>query len=82
MRTLRNYLRASTLLLALAGAPQARAEVNELRIGKQYGLPYLQLVVMEDRKLIEKHAQSAKRRGVFRVVDRCGGAEAVSHARN
>jgi len=31
--------------------------VNEIRIGKQYGLPYIQFVIMEDQKLIEKHAQ-------------------------
>src|SRR5215204_6455224 len=35
----------------------AVAEVSELRIGRQYGLPYMQLVVMEDQKLIEKHAK-------------------------
>ena len=39
-----------------ARAPAA-AEVNEIKIGKQYGLPYIQFVIMEDRKLIEKHAK-------------------------
>jgi len=43
--------------IALAGA--ARAEVNELRVAKQYGLGYLQLILMEDQKLIEKHAKAA-----------------------
>ena len=33
------------------------AEVNEIKIGKQYGLPYIQFVIMEDQKLIEKHAK-------------------------
>jgi NitT/TauT family transport system substrate-binding protein len=42
-------------LLALA-AP-ASAEVDEIKIGKQYGLPYIQFVIMEDQKLIEKHAR-------------------------
>lgn len=46
---------AAAMLLAFA-APAA-AEVNELRIGKQYGLPYIQFVIMEDGKLIEKHAK-------------------------
>jgi NitT/TauT family transport system substrate-binding protein len=35
----------------------SRAEVSELKIGKQYGLPYIQFVIMEDQKLIEKHAK-------------------------
>ena len=43
-------------LLGLVAAP-ARAEVNALRIGKQYGLPYIQFVIMEDQKLIEKQAK-------------------------
>src|SRR5207247_3571868 len=33
------------------------AEVNEIKIGKQYGLPYIQFVIMEDGRLIEKHAR-------------------------
>ncbi len=37
----------------------ARAEVSEVRIAKQFGLGYLQLMIMEDRKLIEKHAAAA-----------------------
>src|SRR5213075_133959 len=49
------------LAFVLAGATviaaPARAEVNEIKIGKQYGLPYIQLVIMEDQKLIEKHAK-------------------------
>ena len=50
------------LMLALgfiaAFAMPARAEVSEVRIGKQYGLPYIQFVIMEDQKLIEKHAKA------------------------
>src|ERR1051325_5474399 len=47
----------SGLLVLLALATPASAEVNELKIGKQYGLPYIQFVIMEDGKLIEKHAK-------------------------
>ena len=43
--------------LARACARRPRAEVNEIKIGKQYGLPYIQFVIMEDQKLIEKHAK-------------------------
>src|SRR4051794_16384607 len=35
----------------------ARADVNEIKIGKQYGLPYIQFVIMEDKGLIEKHGK-------------------------
>jgi NitT/TauT family transport system substrate-binding protein len=43
-------------MLAALARPAA-AEVNEIKIGKQYGLPYIQFVIMEDGKLIEKHAR-------------------------
>ena len=39
------------------GAVTAAAEVSEIKIGKQYGLPYIQFVIMEDARLIEKHAK-------------------------
>ena len=45
---------ASALLFAIV---PARAEVGEIKLGKQYGLPYIQFVIMEDQKLIEKHAK-------------------------
>ena len=48
---------ACGLALAAGLAAPAHAEVNALRIGKQYGLPYIQLVILEERKLIEKHAR-------------------------
>jgi sulfonate transport system substrate-binding protein len=44
------------MMLAALARP-ATAEVNEIKIGKQYGLPYIQFVIMEDGKLIEKHAK-------------------------
>jgi NitT/TauT family transport system substrate-binding protein len=37
----------------------ARAEVSDVRISKQYGLPYLPMMVIEAQKLIEKHAAAA-----------------------
>ena len=46
-------------LIAAALTSPAAAEVNELKIGKQYGLPYIQFVITEDQKLIEKHAKAA-----------------------
>ena len=35
------------VLLLLAGVAGARAEVSEVRLSKQYGLPYLPFMVME-----------------------------------
>jgi len=34
----------------------ASAEVSSIRLGKQYGLPFLPQMVMEDHRLIEQHA--------------------------
>lgn len=44
---------------ALLWAAAAHAEVKEVRAAKQYGLGYLQLVLMENQKLVEKHAKAA-----------------------
>lgn len=43
----------------LGGAASAQAETKELRVAKQYGLGYLQMMVMEELKLVEKHARAA-----------------------
>ena len=45
------------LVLLAALATPSRAETNVIKIGKQYGLPYIQFVIMEDQKLIEKHVK-------------------------
>jgi len=47
----------AAVLIVLAALAPASAEVNEIRIGKQYGLPYIQFVIMEDQGLLEKHAK-------------------------
>jgi NitT/TauT family transport system substrate-binding protein len=52
-------MKAIGLIVALLLALPARAEVSELRVAKQYGLGYLQMMMMEDQKLIEKHAKAA-----------------------
>jgi NitT/TauT family transport system substrate-binding protein len=38
---------------------EARAEANTLRVAKQFGVAYMQFFVMEDQKMIEKHAKAA-----------------------
>lgn len=51
---------AVTVAFALAGlAGPARAEVSELKVAEQYGVSYLPMMIMEDQKLIEKHAKEA-----------------------
>ena len=37
----------------------ALAEASTLRVAKQFGLGYIQYMIMEDQKLIEKHAKEA-----------------------
>src|SRR5437763_15179343 len=48
------------LILALVASPrECHAESTVLRVAKQYGLGYLQLMMMEQDKLIEKAAKAA-----------------------
>ncbi len=47
------------LMIALSLPALAGAETKELRVARQYGLGYLQMMVMEDQKLVEKHAKAA-----------------------
>lgn len=47
----------TAVLFELTAVRPAAAEVAELKIAKQYGINYLQLMVMEDQKLIEKYAR-------------------------
>lgn len=50
---------AAAALLALAQTGPAAAEANTLRAAKQFGLGYVQFMIMEDLKLAEKHAKAA-----------------------
>ena len=52
--------RACALLAAtLIALPAiAWAELSEIKVAKQYGIGYLPLMLMEDGKLIEKHAKA------------------------
>lgn len=50
----------SAVILALVGASLAgAAHATDVRISKQYGLPYLSMMVIENQKLIEKKAEAA-----------------------
>jgi len=56
MRLKTTAVLAAALMLS---AITAWAETGEVRVAKQYGLGYLQLIMMEDQQLIEKHAKAA-----------------------
>ena len=46
-------------VIALTASAAAAGEATELRVARQYGLGYLQMMVMEEMKLVEKHAKAA-----------------------
>ena len=50
---------ALALCALLAASLPLRAEVSEVRLSKGYGVLYLPLMVMEQKKLLEKHAAAA-----------------------
>jgi NitT/TauT family transport system substrate-binding protein len=57
MKTLLRVLSVAAVI-ALAASAVAAGEVTELRVAKQYGLGYLQMMLMEEQKLVEKHAKA------------------------
>jgi NitT/TauT family transport system substrate-binding protein len=56
----------------------ARAEVAAIKLGKQYGLPFLPQMVMEDRRLIEAHAARLGVNGLAVVWQTMGGPGALN----
>jgi NitT/TauT family transport system substrate-binding protein len=53
--SMKNLVAASALLLATASTALAQ----EVRVARQYGIAYVPLMIMQDQKLIEKHAARA-----------------------
>ena len=49
----------AALAAALALPQSARAEATSLRVAKQFGVAYMQFMIMEDQKMIEKQAKAA-----------------------
>jgi NitT/TauT family transport system substrate-binding protein len=75
-------MRHVAMLLAFAAASwtgSAGAELAELRVAQQYGISYLPLMLMEEQKLVEKHARAA---GVDVKVEwtKFGGGNAMNDA--
>ncbi len=50
---------ATAALCAIAFGGAAQAEVSVVNMSKQFGLPYLPMIVIEAQQLIEKNAKSA-----------------------
>ena len=50
---------AAAALCSVAFTAGAQAEVNLVRMSKQFGLPYLPMIVIEAQQLIEKNAKAA-----------------------
>ena len=66
MKAMRTTSRTTTLVstfalavLAAGFESAAYAEMSEIHVSRQYGISYLPLMIMEDQKLIEKHAKTA-----------------------
>ncbi len=52
-------MRVALLLSAAVLSPTISAEMAEINVAQQYGISYLPLMLMEEQKLIEKHAKAA-----------------------
>src|SRR3954469_8014779 len=53
-----SFFRIALTVIAVAATSLARAEMSEINVAQQYGIGYLSLMIMEDQKLIEKHAKA------------------------
>ena len=55
----RRVLTFAAAAWSLSVLPAAHAEMSEIHVSRQYGISYLPLMIMEDQKLVEKHAKAA-----------------------
>lgn len=77
-RTAARVLMAGAMVLACAGASQA--EVAKVRIGLQYGLTYLPVVVAQAAGLFEKNAKALGLPGLEIELNRFSGSTAMNEA--
>ncbi len=73
----RRQLGLGALALPMLGRA-ARAEVSTVRIARQYGLPYLPLMVMEHERLVEKHAARLGLPNLQTAWPQLGGTGAIA----
>ena len=57
--TIKRWWSMGLLAAVAATSVTARGEMSEIKVAQQYGISYLPLMIMEDQKLIEKHAKAA-----------------------
>jgi len=58
MTTSLKILSGMVVLAAALVAAGAQAEVSKVRVSRQFGLPYLPMIVIEDQHLLEKNAKA------------------------
>ncbi len=77
-----NLIVSIGIALAMLGMTYstATAEVKTVRLAKQFGLGYLPLIVMEQYKLIEKHAKAAGLGNINVTWSTFGGGAAMNDA--
>jgi NitT/TauT family transport system substrate-binding protein len=75
--TLRVLSLALVAILAIPSSAQAQ-QVQDLRIGRQPGLAYLPLIVVERQRLVEKHAAAAGLGSVRSTTVMLGSAAAIA----
>jgi NitT/TauT family transport system substrate-binding protein len=68
------------LFCGLAGACAARAETSEVRIGLQYGLVYLPIVVASEEQLFDKQARARGLPGLKVTLHRFSGSTGMTEA--
>ena len=78
----RRFVQASTLaaLVGFASTQPARAEVDEVRLVRQFGIHYLPLVVMEHERLVEKQAAARGLPGLKVTWAQLSGGASVNDA--
>jgi sulfonate transport system substrate-binding protein len=59
MTALHKIPAVAVALIVAAFTVSAHAEVGKVRLSRQFGLPYLPMIVIEDQRLIEKNAKAA-----------------------
>ena len=79
MTVRRRALTLGALASPMLGRP-ALAETSTVRIAKQYGVPYLPIMVMEHERLVEKHAGLAGLPGLKPEWTTLGGTGAIADA--
>jgi NitT/TauT family transport system substrate-binding protein len=66
--------------LLLSAAVVSHAEVGEVKIAEQYGISYLPLMIMEEHKLVEKHAKEAGVNGLKVTWAKFAGGNVMNDA--